>query len=119
MKCLCGYNQKPENIKILERHINDCRSTGYLKDSEARHHIVWKDGEFTITEEVTKEDLHFETTTDVPGIFLINEKLDTSEYIAAKPAKKTATKKPAAVAKKDSEPKKPTARKKAPAKEKS
>jgi topoisomerase IA-like protein len=117
MKCLCGYNQKPENIKILERHISDCRSTGYLKDSGARHHIVWKDGEFAITEEVTKDDLHFETVTDVPGIYVINETLDTSDYTAQKPKKKASTKKPAAAA--QTETKKTTTRRKAPVKKES
>lgn len=96
MKCLCGLNQKPENIKTLEKHINDCTSTGFLKNSKKMYHIVWKDQEFQVKEEVEQGELKFESTTEIPGIFLVNEDLDTSEnnknVLEAKEEKKTPAK---------------------------
>jgi exonuclease VII small subunit len=44
MKCLCGYNQKPDNAKILKSHLEDCLTTGYLKDIILLPVVTWRNG---------------------------------------------------------------------------
>lgn len=44
MKCLCGYNQKPDNVKILRAHLEDCLTTGALKDMHPAPVVIWRNG---------------------------------------------------------------------------
>jgi hypothetical protein len=47
MKCLCGYQQSPNNAKVLAAHVQDCMHDGVCKDIEMPE-VVWRDGEFTV-----------------------------------------------------------------------
>lgn len=44
MKCLCGYNQKPDNVRILKAHLEDCLTTGALKDMHPAPVVIWRNG---------------------------------------------------------------------------
>lgn len=53
MKCLCGYNEKPDNITKLRNHATKCVKTAYF--------IVWRDSEFTVTDEKKKNEQNYGT----------------------------------------------------------
>lgn len=52
MKCIpdCGFQSKPDNLKVLTRHIEDCLSTGACRRLKKDPFVVWRDGEFTVIE---------------------------------------------------------------------
>lgn len=62
MKCIpsCGYSEKPDNLNRLVRHLEDCLSTGASKRLKKDPYIIWKDGEFTVSEKKTKKDRVFD-----------------------------------------------------------
>jgi hypothetical protein len=64
MKCIdgCGYNQKPDNLDTLARHIEECLVDGVCQKLKKDPYVVWKDGEFSVVEKVTKKDKIFPIT---------------------------------------------------------
>jgi hypothetical protein len=61
MKCLCGLNEKPDNIHRLRTHLKECERAGRLPKSKKGHFILWRDGEFTVTTEKKKNEQDFGT----------------------------------------------------------
>lgn len=51
MKCLCGYNQSPNNTKVLATHMQDCMVSGKLKGLVPDPVVVWRDGELMVVKE--------------------------------------------------------------------
>ena len=62
MKCIpsCGYSEKPDNLKRLTRHLEDCLSTGACSRLPKDPFVIWKDGEFTVATKKTKKDRVFD-----------------------------------------------------------
>jgi hypothetical protein len=56
MKCVCGFKQKPDNVIVLKRHIEDCMLTGPLKDVYPDPAVVWRNHEFTVTTQVEEDE---------------------------------------------------------------
>ena len=48
MKCLCGYNQTPNNTKVLASHMQDCMVSGKLKGLTPDPVVVWRDAELVV-----------------------------------------------------------------------
>lgn len=48
MKCVCGFKQKPDNVIVLKKHIEDCMLTGPLKDVYPDPVVVWRNSEFSV-----------------------------------------------------------------------
>lgn len=63
MKCLneCGYQQKPDNLTVLTKHLEQCLSSGACKGLENGPFVIWKDDEFSVVDKVTKKDKIFPT----------------------------------------------------------
>lgn len=61
MKCIdgCGYQQKPDNLNSLVRHIEECLTEGVCQRLKKDPFVIWKDGEFSVVEKVTKKDRVF------------------------------------------------------------
>ena len=64
MKCLdeCGYQQKPDNLDTLVRHIEECLAEGACQRLKKDPFVIWSDGEFAVVEKVTKKDRVFPIT---------------------------------------------------------
>ena len=62
MKCLCGYSQMPNNIAILQHHIQDCMVSGALKGIVPDPVVIWRDGEFHVVKEASETEQVIETT---------------------------------------------------------
>ena len=60
MKCLCGFNQKPENINTLRSHLDHCQSKGKIPKTKKGYFIVWRDGEFTVVDKTKKNENVFD-----------------------------------------------------------
>jgi hypothetical protein len=60
MKCLCGFKQKPDNVVILKHHLEDCLTTGTLKDMFPEPHVVWRGAEFTVVKELDEGEAALE-----------------------------------------------------------
>ena len=95
MKCLCGFKQKPDNIRVIKDHVRDCLTSGYLSNLNGSVSIVWRDGEFTATDEPKKDDRVLETVAQ-PKEFneedltlsRVNTRWTKEEVKAEKPAPK-------------------------------
>lgn len=48
MKCICGFKQRPDNVLVLKKHIEDCMLTGPLKNAYPDPVVVWRNSEFTV-----------------------------------------------------------------------
>jgi hypothetical protein len=57
MKCLCGFNQKPENIVALKRHVEDCMTTGMLQDTTTNPIVVWRNRQFMVVTELQHDEV--------------------------------------------------------------
>lgn len=64
MKCLCGFTQKPDNIVILKHHLEDCLTTGALKDMYPEPHVVWR-SEFTVVAELAEDETALELGIEI------------------------------------------------------
>jgi hypothetical protein len=64
MRCIdeCGYKQKPDNLEILTRHIEECLAYGACQRLTKDPFVIWKDGEFAVVKKVTKKDKIFPIT---------------------------------------------------------
>ena len=64
MRCIdgCGYQQKPDNLDTLARHIEECLVEGACQRLKKDPFVVWKDGGFAVVEKVTKKDRIFPIT---------------------------------------------------------
>jgi hypothetical protein len=64
MRCIdeCGYKQKPDNLEILTRHIEECLAYGACQRLTKDPSVVWRDGEFAVVEEPNKSDTYFPIT---------------------------------------------------------
>ena len=62
MKCIpeCGFNEKPDNITKLTRHLEECLDSGPCSKLKKEPFVIWKDGEFTVSQKKTKKDMSFE-----------------------------------------------------------
>jgi len=82
MKCLCGFQQKPDNVRILKSHLEDCLTTGALKDMFPLPYVVWRQ-EFKVVEELQSEeaaiDLGVEIKRAPAGVQRIEKKLAAAE----------------------------------------
>jgi hypothetical protein len=56
MKCLCGFQQRPDNAKILKAHLEDCLTTGALKDMLPLPVVTWR-GELRVVEELQEGEV--------------------------------------------------------------
>ena len=65
MKCFCGYQQKPDNLETLRKHVAYCQSAGALKNVQDVS-IVWEHGEFVVVAEKREERDTFATKPPVP-----------------------------------------------------
>lgn len=54
MRCLCGFQQKPDNLVILKHHLEDCLTTGALKDMYPEPHVAWRNREFAVVAELSE-----------------------------------------------------------------
>lgn len=63
MKCVieCGYQQKPDNLEVLSKHLEQCLISGACSTLEKGPYVIWKDGEFSVVSKVTKKDRIFPT----------------------------------------------------------
>jgi hypothetical protein len=63
MKCLieCGYEQKPDNLEVLTKHLQQCVTSGACSSLETAPYVIWKNGEFSVVTKVTKKDTIFPT----------------------------------------------------------
>lgn len=64
MKCLCGFEQKPDNIIILKHHLEDCLTTGALKDMYPEPHVVWRNG-FSVVSELAEGEAALELGIEI------------------------------------------------------
>lgn len=82
MKCLCGFQQKPDNVRILKAHLEDCLTTGALKDLFPEPYVVWRQ-EFRVVKELENEeapiDLGMEIKRAPAGVQRIEKKLAAAE----------------------------------------
>lgn len=82
MKCLCGFKQKPDNVRILKAHLEDCLTNGYLMDMHPLPHVVWR-GEFRVVQEMEIDeadiDLGLEIKRAPAGEQRIQKKLAARE----------------------------------------
>lgn len=64
MRCIdgCGYQQKPDNLDTLVRHIEECLAEGACQRLKGDPFVIWKDGGFVVVERVTKKDRVFPIT---------------------------------------------------------
>jgi hypothetical protein len=64
MKCIegCGYEQKPDNLDTLARHVEECLAEGVCQRLTSDPFVIWKDGGFAVVEKVTKKDRVFPIT---------------------------------------------------------
>lgn len=62
MKCLCGYSQMPNNIAILQHHMQDCMVSGPLKGLTPDPVVIWRDGEFHVVKEASETEQVIETS---------------------------------------------------------
>jgi hypothetical protein len=64
MRCIdgCGYQQKPDNLDTLVRHIEECLVEGACQRLKKDPFVIWKDGGFAVVEKVTKKDRIFPIT---------------------------------------------------------
>lgn len=60
MRCLtdCGYQESPESLPILTRHVESCSVAHPASDKK----VVWRNGQFEVTTTVTEEDTVIEHT---------------------------------------------------------
>lgn len=65
MKCLCGFKQKPDNIVILKHHLEDCLTTGALKEMHPEPHVVWRSNEFTVVAELDEGEAPMEIGIEI------------------------------------------------------
>lgn len=63
MKCLCGFQQKPDNLEILKNHVRACKK---IQKSEEKVFAVWRDAEFTIVLKTEKNEKTFPLETPQP-----------------------------------------------------
>jgi hypothetical protein len=63
MKCLieCGYEQKPDNLEVLTKHLEQCSTNGACSALDKGPYVIWKDGGFSVVSKVTKKDTIFPT----------------------------------------------------------
>lgn len=76
MKCLCGYQQLPNNSRVLANHVQDCMIDGPCKDILPVPTIVWRDGGFA----VVREPEEGERTFDI-GLVRYNAPVEEKEVI--------------------------------------
>lgn len=62
MKCICGFNEKPDNLFRLRAHLRGCEAKR-LPESENGYFIVWRDGEFSVVDDKEPEEEVFENVT--------------------------------------------------------
>ena len=62
MKCIdaCGYQEMPNNITRLQRHLASCLVNGPASKLKKEPKIIWKDGQFVVAVKTTKKDRVFE-----------------------------------------------------------
>ena len=60
MKCLpeCGFQQMPNSIPGLVRHMQECDLDGPLRNVESPV-VVWRDGEFCVVASAKKKETTF------------------------------------------------------------
>ena len=56
MKCLCGFNQRPDSVVVLKKHIEDCMLTGILADMTPDPVVVWRNRELTVTKSPDEDE---------------------------------------------------------------
>lgn len=78
MKCLpeCGYNEKPDNLQRLERHLQECLSDGAFSKLDVKPTVIWKDGEFTVVTKFGKKDQVFEVNPVAREPFEVEERFE-------------------------------------------
>jgi hypothetical protein len=72
MKCVCGFKQKPDNVIVLKKHIEDCMLTGPLKDVYPDPVVVWRNHEFTVTTQVEEDEAIMDIGFVRPEISRVN-----------------------------------------------
>lgn len=65
MKCLCGFKQRPDNIVIFKHHVEDCLTTGSLKDLYPEPFVVWRNNEFTVAKELGEGEVAMEIGVEI------------------------------------------------------
>jgi hypothetical protein len=82
MKCLCGYNQRPDNVKILKAHLEDCLTTGDLKDMLPLPIVTWR-GQLCVVEELEDGEaelaLNIEIARHPAGVARLEKKIEKAE----------------------------------------
>lgn len=58
MQCLCGLNQKPENLTKLRDHLKECEKKR-LASVKKGYFIVWREGGFYVTDKPKKNEKIF------------------------------------------------------------
>ena len=68
MKCIseCDYNVKPDNITVLNHHMQDCYINGAMKDITGDLGIVWRAGELHVTMTAKEDDILMQGSLVVP-----------------------------------------------------
>ncbi len=54
MKCICGFEQTPNNARVMANHVQSCMIDGPCKDLLPLPTIVWRDGGFEVVREATE-----------------------------------------------------------------
>lgn len=68
MKCLCDFNQKPENIVALRRHVEDCMTTGILQQVTPDPMVVWRNRQFMVVTELQENEVAIDSGIVRPNI---------------------------------------------------
>ncbi len=68
MKCIpeCDYNVKPDNITVLNHHMQDCYINGAMKDITGDLGIVWRSGELHVAMTAEEGDIVMQGDLVVP-----------------------------------------------------
>jgi hypothetical protein len=89
MKCLCGYQQEPNNQRILAAHVQDCMVDGPCKDVLPLPVIVWEEGGFSVVREAAEGQQTFDfglvrhpiQEFDADGRLVVDEEETTVEPV--------------------------------------
>lgn len=85
MKCLCGFEQMPNNGRVLANHVQACMIDGPCKDILPLPTIVWRDGGFSVVRAAEEG----EQTYDIGLIrynFPVEEEEEIVEQVEETPA---------------------------------
>ena len=85
MKCPCGFNEKPDNLPKLRAHLETCQTSGRLPKPKSKNGyiIVWRNGEFAITDKKDKKETEFNAELPKGKTPQITKKVGLPSYTPA------------------------------------